>query len=205
MLPFSINFALIAITAVVSIGAFQNPHFISKFIFYPKMVESRREYWRFITHGFIHADWMHLLMNMFTLYFFGRVIENEFMGLYGNAYAYPFFYLTALVVSSLPAFFKHRNDYTYRSLGASGAVSAVIFACILFEPWLPIYIYFIKIPGILFAVGYTLYSRYMSDKGMDNIGHEAHLHGALFGLAFPLVTKPHLIQAFIEKLMHPYF
>lgn len=200
-----VTYALIAITAVVSIAAFQNPELINRFIFYPSQIDRKREYWRFITHGFIHADWMHLFMNMFTLFFFGREIERAFYEVYRNAYAYPLLYLTALVVSSIPSFFKHRENYYYRSLGASGAVAAVIFSCIIFEPWLPIYVYFIKIPGILFAVGYTFYSSYMSDKGMDNIGHDAHLHGALFGLAFPLVTKPQLIHQFIDKLMHPYF
>lgn len=202
---FPVTYALIAITVTVSIGAFQNPSLINRFIFYPQQIENRKEYWRFITCGFIHGDWMHLFMNMFTLYFFGRVIEIDFAAIYGNPFVYPFFYLTALIVSGIPSFFKHRENYHYRALGASGAVAAVIFACILFEPWLPIYVYFIKIPGILFAVGYTLYSHYMSDKGMDNIGHEAHLHGSLYGLAFPLVTKPYLIRDFIEKLMHPHF
>lgn len=200
-----VTYILIGITAITSFASFQNIDLTNKLIFYPAQIQRNKEYWRFITHGLIHGDVFHLLMNMFTLYFFGRLVEFDFLQIFGNAYVFPLFYLSALVVASIPSYYKYKDNYSYRSLGASGAVAAVIFASVILDPWNKIYVYFIGIPGILFAVLYIWYSRHMSQRGMDNIGHDAHLHGSLFGIVFPLVLKPQLIPHFIEMLMHPRF
>lgn len=200
-----VTYLIIGATVLTSFAAFQNADLILKFIFDPFKIKRDKEYWRFLSHGLIHADTMHLLFNMLSLFFFGRAMEASFMIIYGNALVFPLFYLSALVVSSLQSYYKHQNDYSYRSLGASGAVSAVIFASVLLSPWQKIYVYFIGVPGILFAVFYIWYSHSMSKKQIDNIGHDAHLHGALFGLIFPVVTKPYLAIDFFKQLIHPVF
>ena len=203
---FTITYLIIGITVITSYSSFQREDYLHKLIFYPYVIEDRKEWWRFITHGIIHADFQHLIFNMLTLYFFGRNIELTFESLFGNSLVYPLFYLSALVVSSAPSFYKHRNHSWYRSLGASGAVSAVLFATIVFDPWQTLmFNFFIPIPAILFAVGYVWYSQHMAKTAQDNIGHEAHLWGAIYGFVFPLVLKPAILPYFFTQLMHPRF
>jgi membrane associated rhomboid family serine protease len=201
-----ITYILIGITALTSYSGFQNTDIINKMIFYPKEMNARNEWWRFITHGFIHADFQHLIFNMLTLFFFGPFVETTFAVLFDSHLVYPIFYLAALVFSSVPSYFKHKDNYYYRALGASGAIAAVLFTTILFNPWQILNVYLIiPIPAILFAVGYVAYSSYMSKKGNDGIGHEAHLWGAIFGLVCPIVLKPGVFPYFLNQLMHPPF
>lgn len=201
-----ITYILIGITAITSFTAFSNIELLNKMIFYPYEIKRKNEWWKFISHGFVHADMQHLIFNMLTLYFFGRQIEVTFQALFGNEWMYPVFYLSALFFASLPSYLKHKDNASYRSLGASGAISAVLFATIIFDPWQILYLnFFIPIPALLFAVGYVIYSSYMSKKGNDNIGHDAHLYGALYGIVFPIVFKPQLISYLIEELKHPRF
>ncbi len=201
-----ITYILIAITAVVSFAAFSNQALTNKLIFYPYSMKEPSQWYRFISHGFIHGDTTHLIFNMLTLYFFGRNVETVFLYLFGNVYVYPIFYLSALVFSSLPSYSKNKNNAYYSALGASGAVSAILFTTILFDPWQTILLKFIiPIPAILFAIGYLYYSHTMSKRGTDNIGHDAHMYGALYGIIFPIVFKPTLISIFIEQLSHPRF
>lgn len=201
-----ITYILIGVTAAVSFTAFSNQQLTQKFIFYPYIMKDSSQWYRFITHGFLHGDISHLLFNMLTLYFFGRNVETAFQYIFGNIYVYPIFYLSALVFSSLPSYSKNKNNAYYSALGASGAVSAILFTTILFDPWQTILLKFIiPIPAILFAFGYLYYSHTMSKRGQDNIGHDAHLYGALYGIIFPIVFKPSLISIFIEQLKHPRF
>lgn len=198
-----ITYWLIGITVITSYCAFNNMTLMNQCLFYPVQIADRREYWRFISHGFVHADWQHLVFNMITLYFFGRFTEDAFQAIFGNEWVYPVFYLAALLASSLPSYQKNKNNGYYRALGASGAVSAVLYATVVFEPWNSIYIYFIKVPAIIYAIIYLVYSNYMARKEIDNIGHDAHFYGAIFGFLFPLVFKPTLISYFISRLMAP--
>ncbi len=200
-----ITFILIAITCLVSYMGFQNNKLIDQLIFYPYEIKRRNQFYRFITNGFIHADGTHLLFNMFTLFFFGRHLEYTFKEIFNNDYIYPVFYLAALAFSSVPSYSKHKDNPQYRALGASGAVSAVLYATIIFNPWAMIYIKFIPMPAIIYAVGYVLYSAYMSKHSNDNIGHEAHYWGALFGFICPIVLKPELLSYFIQQLQNPHF
>jgi membrane associated rhomboid family serine protease len=202
----TITFIIIIVTVLVSYTSFQNVDTINKLIFYPYQIKDKKEWWRFVTHGFIHADLQHLIFNMLTLYFFGRNIEITFENLFGNSLVYPLFYLSALIVSSIPSYFKYKDNAYYRSLGASGAVAAVLFATIVFDPWQTLMLnFFIPIPAMLFAIGYVAYSSYMSKKGNDNIGHDAHLYGAIYGFIFPMVMKPGVLPYFFNQLMHPHF
>lgn len=188
---------IMAVTAIVSFLAWSNGELMFKSFFIPTHIKERNEYWRFLSHGFIHADQQHLIFNMITLFFFGPFVESAFAAYFGSPHYFVFFYLAALIASSIPSYFKHQNDERYRSLGASGAVSAVLFMAISFDPWMMIN--FI-IPGFIFAIGYIWYSAKMSRQNSDNIGHDAHLWGAVFGFVFPFVTKPSLIPIFIKNI-----
>lgn len=157
-----------------------------------------------MTHGFIHADMQHLLFNMITLFFFGRAIEPVFAQRIGQI-GFILFYLSAIVVAILPTYMKHRNDSRYRSLGASGAVSAVLFSFILFAPWNLIFVFFIPVPAIVYAVAYVGYSIWMDHRGSDNINHSAHLWGAAYGVMFTLFMEPRVAAVFVQQLTHPSF
>ena len=157
-----------------------------------------------MTHGFIHADFQHLLFNMITLYFFGRLIERFFAAYIGEV-GFLLFYLSALVVAILPTYIGHRSDAGYRSLGASGAVSAVLFAFILLQPWSMIYVFFLPLPAIVYGVLYVGYSIWMDRQGRDNVNHSAHLWGAGYGVLFTLLLEPRVGPAFLQGLMQPSF
>ena len=202
MLGLSVSHTLIIIiiTTVLSFTAFSNRTLMNRLIMWPPAMQ-RGQYDRFITYGFVHADGTHLLFNMFTLFFFGRAIE-DFYRPYLGGLGFVLFYLAALVVSMLPSYLKHKNDPNYLSLGASGAVSAVLFAYILFAPWNLIFVFFIPVPAIIYAVLYTAYSIYSAKRGQDNINHSAHLWGAAFGVVATIAIEPALMQRFLDKLFH---
>jgi membrane associated rhomboid family serine protease len=201
----SSTFIIIAITCVVSFVAFGNPKVMDELIFWPPAVTRKHDYSRFIGYGLVHANGSHLLFNMMTLYFFGRTMEGIINAQLG-AYGFGFFYVLGLIVSILPTYFQHRDDENYRSLGASGAVSAVLFAYILFQPWSMIYFYFaLPIPAIVYAVLYVGYTIWANRRGGGRINHSAHLWGAAYGVAFVLVMKPEVLSLFVGRLMHPGF
>ncbi|RJS94099.1 rhomboid family intramembrane serine protease [Salinisphaera sp. Q1T1-3] len=192
---------LIAITCAVSITCFSNPTLLDRLLLWPPAV-NRGEYQRLVTNAFVHADGAHLAFNMITLFFFGRVMEPFFERYIGIA-GFVIFYLAAAVVSVLPSYLSHRNDSRYRSLGASGAVSAVLFAFILLAPWSTIYVFVIPVPAILYGVLFTAYGLYAGRLGQDHINHSAHLWGAAFGVAFTLAMEPRLGAFFLQRLMSP--
>lgn len=200
---------IIAITCVVSFMAFGNQDLLARLIFWPPAVTRRREYERFVTSGFVHKDGMHLLFNMVTLYSFGRVMEGLYrdrLGLLGFA----IFYVLGLVVSEVPAYLRHRNDANYASLGASGAVLAVLFGYILIDPWGTILIFVVPCPSIVYAVLFLGYSIYMDRKGRDPrdtrpMNHSAHLWGALYGIVFTIVMEPRVLGHFLSELAQPRF
>ncbi len=198
---------LIAIvTVAVSIWAFYDRSVMNKLILSPYAVVHQKQAYRIITHAFIHADWMHLLFNMIALWSFGGVVYQYFAMLTPNpTFHFYLMYFAAIICSSATDIIKRKNDLYYLSLGASGAVSAVIFSAIFFDPWSMIFIFFIPCPGILFGVIYLLYSSYMSKKGGGNINHDAHFYGSVFGFLYPILIEPRSIQLFIERLTHPHF
>lgn len=197
----SVTLILIVVNVVVSMMAFNNGRLLERLLFWPPAIR-RGQVDRFITHGFVHADGQHLLFNMITLYFFGRAVE-PFFERYIGPLGFMVFYLLGLVVAILPAWIQHRNDSFYRSLGASGAVSAVLFAFILLSPWSTIYVFVVPVPAILYAVAYVAWSVYANRRGGDNINHSAHLWGAAYGVIFSLVMEPRLLPFFFHQLVSP--
>jgi len=165
----------------------------------------KKEFHRLITHAFIHASWEHLFVNMIVLFSFGLAIETYFKLNFGSLHSiyYILLYFGGILVSNIYALFKHRKNYFYNSVGASGAVSAVLFAAIFFDPWNMIYFFgILPIPGIVFAVLYLVYSYQMGKKQNDNVAHDAHLLGALYGFIFPILLNPKLLEIFINKLFN---
>jgi membrane associated rhomboid family serine protease len=203
---YSITTIIIVLTSIISFLAFNNSRLMNALIFWPPAVSMRHQYYRFVTCGFVHADIMHLAFNMFTLYFFGKALELYYMGDLGlQHFYYPVLYFTALIVANIPSYLKHQDDYGYRSLGASGAVCAVLFAFILLRPWAPIILFVIKMPAIVYALLFLGYSIYMSRRGGDNVNHDAHLWGALFGILFTIAVHPSVIGSFLNELSQPRF
>ena len=176
----TINIIVITITCIVSYLAFSNETLMNKLIFYPPSITRDNQWYRFVTSGFIHADMMHLGFNMLTLYFFGRNLEYIYASYFGVSQLwYLILYLSALIVSQIPSYLKNKNNYYYKSLGASGAVSAIVFSMILLMPWSTLYVFIIPVPAIIYAIFYLGYSVYMSRKGGDSINHDAHIWGAV--------------------------
>ncbi|MDY5570451.1 MAG: rhomboid family intramembrane serine protease [Candidatus Cryptobacteroides sp.] len=194
-----ITVIIIAITCIVSILCFNGTLNGNKLIFNAYQVWHRKEWYRMLTSGIIHSGWGHLFFNMLTLFFFGRIVEQYFSAAFGGvpgAVLYVVLYVSALAISSLGDLVKYRDNWNYNALGASGAVSAVLFASILFAPKMGIYIYLIPIPvpGYIFAPLYLLYCWYMAKRNMDNIGHTAHFWGAVYGILFPIICKPDVLS-----------
>jgi membrane associated rhomboid family serine protease len=199
-----ITLAIIVITAVVSYMAFNNSRLMNDLILWPPAITRQREYHRLVTYGVVHADFGHLLFNMITLFFFGRAMESFFTATLGT-FGFALFYLGGLVISILPTYLKNRHNPDYRSLGASGAVSAVLFSYILIAPWQRIIVLVIPMPAIVYAVLYTAYSIYMDRRGQGNVNHSAHLWGAAYGVLFTILVNHRVLPHFLDVLLHPSF
>ncbi|WP_372933796.1 rhomboid family intramembrane serine protease [Mariniphaga sediminis] len=198
-----ITWLIIGTTAAVSFLAFQNVALMEKLQFNAAQIVHRKHYYRLISHAFVHVSWTHLIVNMLVLFFFGRNVENYFSYFFGNKGEFYFviLYLGGMLVSNVWSLIKHQNDYYYNAVGASGAVSAVLFTFIFLDPWEKLYLFaIIPIPGIVFGVGYLIYSYQMSKRKMDNVAHDAHFLGAVFGFVFPIILNPELFKRFIELL-----
>ena len=197
--------SLILVSVVVSILAFQNRELFVKLLFSPYITRANKEWHRFFTHAFVHADWPHLLVNMYVLYSFGTALENYYFSALFDSKAKFYFillYVGGILASSYPSFEKHKNDTGYSSVGASGAVSAIVFSFILINPAQEMGLLLLpfRVPGFLFGILYLFYSWYMAKKQVDNIGHDAHFWGAVFGVAFTALLKPALITTFFERI-----
>lgn len=206
----SVTIIILLLTCVISFTAFSNEKIINDLIFYPPAISKRNQWYRFITCGFIHADFLHLAFNMYTFYLFGsNIVEPAFGQIFfekGKA-LYTIGYFAALVVCLLPTYFQHRDNYHYRSLGASGAVSAVIFMGILVYPTMGMGIFPIPfhIPAFVFGPVYLVVSAYLAKKGHGNINHSAHIWGAVFGIAYLVITCQFLsnyrpLESFVSQV-----
>jgi membrane associated rhomboid family serine protease len=203
---FNITLSIIIITSIISLAGFRNGKIVDSLIFWPPAINKKYQYYRFITCGLIHADYTHLIFNMVTLYFFGTIMEVYYQGQLGlQPNYYLALYIGALIFSNIPTYLKHRNDYNYRSLGASGAVSAVLFAFILLRPWQRIFVLFLPVPAIIYGALFLFYSVYMSRRGGGNVNHDAHFYGGLFGILFTIAVRPEVTEIFMNELKHPHF
>lgn len=203
----SLTLIIILITVGVSIYSFSNPDTKYNLMFIPFNVKHRKNQgYRFLSHIFVHADWMHLIFNMWVLYVFGSYVEGKFLSLdfgivgYLN---YGFLYFGGALFAAIIPFIRNRDNPNYLSLGASGAVSAVVFASIILVPHIEIGLIFLpKIPGYLFGILYIAFEYYMDKRGNSGIAHDAHLGGAVFGIVYVIATKFNQFEAFIFYIVN---
>ncbi len=201
----SITLIIIIITVVVSLSANSRTDLYSKLIFNPYQVFHRKEWYRIFSHAFIHdrSNIFHLGFNMYVLYSFGNAIEEiliQRMGIFGVAY-FLLIYIGGIAAASIPALIKHRNNYHYNSVGASGAVSAVLFSAIILGIGVQLIFLPIDLPPVVFGVLYLAYEMYMQKRGGTNIAHDAHIWGALFGCLFTLIFVPDAFMGFLAQIL----
>lgn len=202
-----ITMFIIGACVLFSLIAFNNKAVFEKYLFNAYAVSRHKQYYRIFTHAFLHADYMHLAFNMYALYLFGHTIGleeifsmPEFFGSRGP-FLYAALYLGGIIFSTLPDLAMHKNDSYYRSVGASGAVNTIVFSVILIAPKMPLRFFILPaMPAWVFGALYLAYSWFMAKRGGDNIGHNAHFFGALFGLLFTIVLKPALGLHFIQQV-----
>ncbi|MEO9144557.1 MAG: rhomboid family intramembrane serine protease [Ginsengibacter sp.] len=205
----SVTLIIIIVTVIISLFAFRSPKVMNDLIFYPSVMSGTNQWYRFITYGFIHADLSHLFFNMYAFYLFGGACESFFSEIFGN-YGKTFYilmYFLALIASVVPDYYKNKSNSGYRSLGASGAVSAVVFAYIMFQPLQGIGLIFIPIfiPGFLFGIIFIAVSYFLGKKGGSRVNHSAHIWGALFGVIFIIIFSEYfssypLLDNFIKSV-----
>lgn len=204
-------YAIIAITVLVSVRAFSDSALLYRYALIPSSIFQGKQWHRLFTHMLVHGGWLHLLVNMFVFYSFASHVLYIFSSLRGNGIT-PFpswmhlvmLYVMGGLSAATCSCLAHRNNSAYMSVGASGAVSAVLFCSIFFSPWAPLYFFgVLPLPGILFAVLYVVYSYWMGKRGGDGIDHWAHLGGGVFGVIYPVMLDPHLLSHFFRALVNP--
>ncbi len=198
------NLIILLGTVVVSVIAFGNNHLYNSLLFNAYKIKHGKESWRFFSYALVHAGWLHLLINMWVLYSFGDIVEKTFtsnFGIKGTIY-YLLLYVGGVLFSTLYDFGRNKDNIYYNAVGASGAVSAIVFASILIYPLGGIYLFPIPfaIPSWLFGILYLIYSAYMGKTGKDNIGHNAHFYGAIFGLIFTIIILPDVLSNFFNQM-----
>ena len=204
-----ITLVIVIISVLFSLAAFRYRDLLYRFDLSPYHIVQKRQYYRILTHAFLHTDYVHLGINMLVLYSFGTYVEQIFkesLEMQGLIFSGPFFYIllyvASIALSALSTITRYRNDERYSAVGASGAVSAVVFTYIFFAPLQKIYFYFVlPIPGIVFGILYLVYSSYMGRRSKDNINHSAHFWGAVVGFVFPIILEPTLFRIFLENLI----
>ena len=199
----NVTLILVVITVITSIYGWNNPNVQQRWMFNPYVVHNAKQYFRFLSSGFIHSNTVHLLFNMIVLFFFGSVIERIYKDLYGNlgVILYLITYLAGIAVANIKTFIKYKDSSYYNSLGASGGVASILFASILYKPTSSICLYFaICIPAFILGALYLLYTYYSGKKSSDSINHDAHLYGSLFGIVFTIIIRPVVVIDFIERV-----
>lgn len=204
-----LTYLILAITVYTSYRCMEDPYEKEKMMFIPYTIQRDGQWYRFFSHGLVHANWIHLLFNVYVLLMFGGMVEMQLkhhtiFGMIGPV-VYVALYVTGLVMSSIYSYYKHKDNRGYAALGASGAVSGVVFASILLNPTSEMGLIFlpgIYLPSVIFGILYLVYSVYMSRKGTDNIGHDAHYWGAVWGFVFLVVAKPVLFMRFLEHIRY---
>jgi membrane associated rhomboid family serine protease len=200
----NISTIIIIVTVIVSVLSFRDRSLFDRLKFNAYAIKHQNQWYRAFTYGFVHADIPHLVINMFVLYSFGEIVLFFFQGFFGSKYILYFLmlYIGGIGFSTLFDMRKYNDTPSYNAVGASGAVSAVVFSSILIYPMGKISFIFIPIgiPSFIFGGIYLAYSAYMSKKNIDNIGHSAHFWGAIYGLILPIALKPALFGEFIDQI-----
>ena len=203
-----ITLVIVILTVAVSLYAFKRQELLYRFDLSPYHIVHDKQYYRIFTHALLHADYVHLAINMLVLYMFGSFVEQKFEDMeakgiiFSGSFFYVFLYVASIALASLTTISRYRNNPQYSALGASGAVSAVVFTYIFFAPLAKIYFYMIlPIPGFLFGILYLVYSSYMGKRNKDNINHSAHFWGAVVGFLFPILLDPSLFVNFLENFI----
>ena len=201
----SLTLIIVIITVLISYRAFEDPLLFARLSHRPNLEAREKDYFRWLTCGFVHANWPHLIINMYVLYIFGEAVEKTFISFFGDlkgAIGYVLMYVLTIIAASIPTFFRFRENPHFASVGASGAVSGVVFAFILFYPWSMLYLFFlIPCPAIIAGILYLAYSHYASRNMDDHIDHSAHLYGALFGFLFTIALDWRLLPAFLQEVV----
>ncbi|MGN7203440.1 rhomboid family intramembrane serine protease [Pedobacter sp. SAFR-022] len=189
---------ILVFTVVTSIYAFNDHTLYGKFMLHPYSVYRKNKLYTLITSGMIHSDWMHLIFNMMTFFFFAFTLEAQI-----GSFRFGLIYFLSLILSDIPSVLKHKDDFWYNSLGASGAISGVLFSYILFYPLSKLYLFFIPIgiPAVLFGGLYLMYCVYASKQSRDNINHDAHFFGALTGIIITILIIPGIVPHFLSALV----
>jgi membrane associated rhomboid family serine protease len=199
-----ITYVIIVITVLISLKGFSDPHFRDQYLYKPYNVKHYKEYYRIFSHVFLHADPMHLIFNMITFFFFGKVMEEYFRGYYGfvpGSLIFIGFFILSSFFATMIQYGRHKDHEFYRSLGASGAVSAILFAFIMLAPSATIGFFFVPMPAILFGVLYLGFEFWADKNGKGNIAHDAHISGALFGIVFILITNLEAVKVAFGNLI----
>jgi membrane associated rhomboid family serine protease len=222
-MAFNILLLIILLTVIVSLSAFNNKDKMYQYMFIPARIQETGEKYRFFSHMFIHADYLHLIFNMMSLYFLGNFMLDTIGGTYMDSkgdilevqdgwiqkYGYiqgqvlfAVLYISGGLFATIIPYARNKNNPNYMSLGASGAVSAVIFAAIIWNPTMKLYLFFIPIgiPAYIFGPLYIAYEIYMDKRGNTGIAHDAHLGGAIFGILFVLFTNIEAGKRFIDQI-----
>ncbi len=200
-----ITLALVVTIGLISYNCFNNRANFDRLKHSPYMEARDKSYYRWLTAGFVHGDWMHLLINLFVLYMFGSSVEKWYAAFFGSslgATLYLLLFIVSVVGANIATYFRHGNNPGFASVGASGGVSGILFAYVVFQPWAMIYLYgLIGIPGIIAAIAYIVYSYYRTNNKVDYVDHEAHMYGAIFGFLFTIMLNPgKILPHFIEAL-----
>jgi membrane associated rhomboid family serine protease len=190
---------------VCSLIGFANPSIIEKYIFSPYLIKHYKQHYRFLSHAFFHANFLHLFLNVWIFWMFGNVIEYNYQLLFDEKLGKIYFLILftgGIYASSIAEYIKHKNNPSYASLGASGAIEAVVFSFIIMNPFQWLYFFFIPMPAWILGLLFLIFSFYMSKRKLpnDRIGHEAHFWGAIFGIVFTFIIKPSLLLAYIDLI-----
>lgn len=204
--PISITLVIIIISGILSYRGFNDRSFFEKWKHFPYAESRQKDYLRMLSSGFLHGSWLHLIINMYILWGFGQTVEREFVYLFGDITGRILFllmYLLTIVAADIPTYLKHKDNPGFASIGASGAVSGVLFIFILFYPWAGLQFIFlpgINIPAIIIGALYLVYSHWASRNSNDMIDHDAHFYGALFGMLFIICFKPNILLHFFNEI-----
>ncbi len=200
----TLTIILLAITVAISYLSFNNKELFERLKHHPYSELNKKEYYRLLTSGFVHGSWLHLGINMFVLWQFGGEVVKEMVGIFGNPLGKIYFliiYLLTIIFANIPSYLKHKSAPYFSSIGASGAISGILFMYAFFRPWSKIYLYgILGIYAIVAAIAYLIYSSWASKNKNDHIDHSAHFYGAVFGLVLLILVKPELVAGFIHRI-----